>query len=304
LGLSIGKIFLLVLRAGPTQGKELSMTHLPSLRLAISLGLVLSACNTEEIAPHQVAVQTTQSDPGQGALFLYFTYTDATYTAEQARASTNPSSTEYHLFVDGREVVYDNLGSAVPAVVLEGGGYSAGYWSAGAHHFELAAPNGPTIFAADGPIVGDAVNRLYLFGPLDALQARFTSYAFTPPAGSEHASVINLMRNGESIELVNCTDDTHCTVASPSLALGETFEGDFPLVASDSDWLSLSTAGAGLGYRLVPSASLPAPHINPLEKTNMVAGHSVSVFTPPANFIGAPIYMSTSPEGYVLAEVN
>lgn len=281
------------------------MTHFPAIRLALSLGLALSACNTEEISAHQVPIETTPTDPGQGALFLFFAPTDATYAAEQARATTNPNLTEYQLFVDGRAVVYDNVGSPEPVVVGEGGGYGGGYWPAGMHHFELAAPGARAIFAADGPIVTGAANRLYLFGTLDALQGRFTSYAFTPPAGSEHASVVNLMKDGSSIELVSCSDTSHCTAVSPPLALGETFEGDFPLVASDNDSYSLSTSGAGLGYRLVPSATIPAPHVNPLQKTDLVAGHSVSVFSPPANFIGAPIYMYPSPyEGYVISNFN
>ncbi len=276
------------------------MTHLPSLRLALSLGLALSACNTEEIAPHQVAVEFTQRDPGQGALFIFFTSTDATYAAEQARASTNPNLTEYHLFVDGREVVYDNVGSAVPVVVAEGDGNSASYWAGGMHHFEIAAAGAPAIFAGDGPIVGGAVNRLYLFGALDALQGRFTSYVFTPPDGSEHASVINLLRDGRSIELLSCTDASHCTAVSPGLALGDTFEGDFPVVASDNEFSSLSTTGAGLGVRLVPTALLPAPPIIPLGQNDFVLGHTTSVLTRPLNFVGAPIYIA--PEGNILVQ--
>jgi hypothetical protein len=278
------------------------MTHLPSLRFALSLGLALSACNTEEIAPHQVAIQTTQSDPGQGALYILFSSTDATYAAAQAHLSTNPNLTQYHLFVDGREVVYDSVGSAVPVLVAEGNENSAMYWAGGMHHFEIAASGAPAIFAGDGPIVGGAVNRLYLFGPLDALQGRFTSYAFTPPDGSEHASVINLVRDGRSIELLSCTDASHCAAVSPALALGQIFEGDFPIVASDNERLSLSTTGAGLGYRLLPSPSLPAPPVIPLRQNDFVLGHTTSVLTRPLNFVGAPIYIA--PEGNILEEWN
>ena len=279
------------------------MTHLPSLRFALSLGLALSACNTEEIAPHQVAIKTTQSDPGQGALLIFFTTTGGTYAAEQARESTNPNLTEYHLFVDGHLVVFDNSGSATPVVVLEGDMVTAGYWSEGIHHFEFGASEAAAIFAGDGSIVAGAVNRLYLFGPLDALQGRFTSYATNPPAGSAHASVINLVRGEGSIELLSCTDASHCGAVSPPLALGETFEGDVPFVASDNELQSLSTSGAGLGYRLVPTASLPAPPILPLLLSwdlAWVLNHST--LSTPANFVGAPIYMSSSPEGYVLQQ--
>lgn len=278
------------------------MTHLPSVRLALSLGLALSACNTEEVAPRQVAIETAQSDGGQGALVIFFTSTDATFAAEQAHVSTNPNVTEYHLFVDGRIVVYDSLGSAVPVVVLEGTGSNAGYWRQGMHHFELAAPGGGAIFTGDGPIVGGAVNRLYLFGTLGSLQGRFTSAPFTPPDGIEHASVINLLRDGRRIELLSCSDTSHCTAVSPALALGDIFEGDFPFVASNNEFSSLSTTGAGLGYRLVPSASLPAPPVLPLRQTNWVFGHTASPLSPAADFVGAPIYIA--PEGNVQSEWN
>jgi hypothetical protein len=170
------------------------------------------------------------------------------------------------------------------------------------YHFEVKALAGRRVFSGDGPIVDGAVNRLYLFGPLDALQVRFTSYPFEPPAGSEHASAINLVRAGVSIEVVSCTDASTCTSVSPPLALGETFEADFPLVSGANDVTSLSD-GVGLGYRLVPAASLPAPFINRLLRANPALGRTPPTSgAGPAIFLAAPIYLA--PEGNPIMEWN
>src|SRR4051812_15232139 len=105
------------------------MTNLPRIRPVSSLGLTLllsaaplalSACNTEDIAPHQLAICTDQTDPGQGSLAIVFDSTDPTYAENQARLTTNPNLTEYHIFVDGREVVYEAGGSSSPVIALEG----------------------------------------------------------------------------------------------------------------------------------------------------------------------------------------
>ena len=110
------------------------------------------------------------------------------------------------------------------------------------------------------------------------------------------------MRTGVSIEVVSCTDASHCTAVSPPLALGETFEADFPLVAGADDVTSLSD-GVGLGYRLVPTASLPAPFINRLLRADPLLGRTppTSPAGPPI-FLAAPIYMA--PEGNPLMEWN
>ena len=278
------------------------MKNASPLRFALSLGLALSACSTREIAPHQVALETTQSDPGQGGLAILFAPTDATSAAEEAHLTTNPNLTEYHLFVDGQEAVFDNVGSPEPIVVLEGGETTAGYWTQGMHHFELAASGAPSAFSGDGPIVAGAVNRLYVLGPPEARQGRFTSYPFAPPAGSQHASVINLVQGGASIELVSCIDASHCTPVSPPLALGDTFEADFPLVPSDGELVSLSSNGAGLGFRLVPTPALPPPHISPLLQEFWAFGRSISTFPGPPNFVGAPIYLGD--QGNVIFQFN
>ena len=258
----------------------------------------------EEIAPHQVAVQSTQTDPGQGGLLVLFAPTDATFAAQQARASTHPNLTEYHLLIDGQEAVFDSGGSPEPIVVNEGSEASAGYWAEGVHHFELAASGAASVFSGDGSIVRGAVNRLYVFGPLDARQGRFTSYPFVPPGGNQHASVINLVQGGASIELLSCTDASHCTSASPALAFGDTFEGDFPLVTSDAELTSLSSDGAGLGFRLVPTAALPAPYISPLLQEVWSFGRSSPTVPGPPNFVGAPIYFGDRGQRCLRVELN
>lgn len=278
------------------------MKSISPLRFALSLGLALSACSTREIAPHQVALETTQSDPGQGGLLVLFASTEATFAEEEAHVMAHPNSTPYHLFVDGQEAVFDNLGSPEPIVVSEGIESSAGYLPEGMHHFELAASGAPSAFSGDGPIVSGAVNRLYVFGPLEARQGRFTSYPFAPPAGNQHASVINLVQGGANIELLGCADASHCTAVSPPLAFGDTFEADFPLVPSDGELVSLSSNGAGLGFRLVPTPALTAPYISPLLQEVWTFGHSSPTFPGPPNFVGAPIYFGD--QGNVIVQFN
>jgi hypothetical protein len=278
------------------------MTNPSPLLLALVLGLELAACNTRDIAPHQVAVESSQSDPGQGALLVLFTSTDATFAEEQAHFMAHPNLTQYHLLVDGQEAVFDNLGSPEPIVVLEGSEASAGYWAQGMHHFELAASGAPSAFSGDGPIVAGAVNRLYVLGPPEARQGRFTSYPFAPPAGSQHASVINLVQGGTSIEVVSCTDASHCTPVSPPLALGDTFEADFSLLPSDGEPVSLSSNGAGVGFRLVPTQAVPAPYISPLLLEVVAFGRSIPTFPGPPNFVGAPIYFGD--QGNVIVQFN
>ena len=109
-------------------------------------------------------------------------------------------------------------------------------------------------------VVGSQL-RLFLFGPLDALQGRFVVVPATPSAGNEHVTVINLMRSGQPIKVVSCTDATTCTPISPALAMGDLFDAEVPAVVSDDGFASLRSDGSGVNFRLVPSASLPNPPV-------------------------------------------
>jgi hypothetical protein len=259
----------------------------------------LSACQTEDISPHQTVLSESQTDTSKGALLILFAPTVDNYADEQSRAMSNPNSTEYHLFIDGKQVLFEQSSTPFPVIVLEGGEYNGGFLEPGQHHFALTADGASPIFEGDGPIVSGAVNRLYLFGPITALQGHFRSYPFTPPDGTQHVSVINLIRAGASIEVVSCTDASSCTPVSPPLALGDTLDADLPLDSFQNSFDSESPAGGGLRFRLVPSATAPNPPLNPLYRAIELRGPTV---TPPPNFIAAPIFISEPPldPGYAL----
>jgi len=166
---------------------------------------------------------------------------------------------------------------------------------AGPHHFEIVeTDSGPTIFAGDGEIKADAMNRLYLFGDLDALQARFASYASVPAPAALHVDVINLVRGGTSIEVTTCSAPGDCSPVSAPLAFGAAFAGDF---AGSSDatrfWLA---SGATIGYRQVPTVALPDPPLQPMRFSVPFPVSTSSVV--PANVVAAPLYMSS--DGNVL----
>jgi hypothetical protein len=271
-------------------------TILPASALMAALALLgIPACGTQEIRTEQVVLVGESTDLNQGGLLVTVAPAAATY--EEAQAETGPSASEpeYHLLVDGKELVYDD--PVQPVTVGGGGTYSAGFYAAGVHRFTLVSLDGPTVFDAHGAIASGAVNRLYVFGPPNALQARFVTRAVAPPSGQVHLSAINLVRSGVQIELVSCSDATTCTPVSPPLGLGYTFDADLPASGGSAGGeSSLSSSGAGYGYRQVATASLPNPPV-----LSMMPADAI---TSPASgraptFIAAPIYLAA--DGSVLA---
>ncbi len=245
--------------------------------------LALSACATEEIGPG------AGPPPAEGTLLIAFAPTDATFEERQARLALEPIGTGYRVLMDGVQ-----LGFAAPLTVTQGGESFISPIPAGLHHFEIVeTDSGPTLFAGDGEIEANAMNRLYLFGDLDDLQARFTSYASVPAPDTLHVDVINLVRGG-SIEVTTCSDPGDCSPVSAPLAFGEAFAADF---AGRSDatrfWLA---SGATIGFRQVPTAALPDPPIQPMRFSVPFPVSASSVV--PANVVAAPLYMSS--EGNVL----
>ena len=101
------------------------------------------------------------------------------------------------------------------------------------------------------------------------------------------------MRSGQAIEVVSCTDAATCTPISPPLAMGDFFQTEAPAVVSDDGYASLTATGAGIGYRLVPSATLPSPTVNAV-----YTGLQGLVYRPAGSnvpaplFIAAPVFMS------------
>jgi hypothetical protein len=199
------------------------------------------------------------------------------------------------VLVDGTELAWDDTNVVRPGVESGGGQYSGGFQDAGTHHFTIVGPGGGTVVDTDGVIESGALTRLYVFGPLDAREARVVTYPFTPPPGQQHVSAINMVRAGDvQIEVVNCTDATTCAPVSPALGLGDTFDAD--LTAGTT---SVDGASGVYGYRQVATASLPAPPVLPLFE-GIELGPDPS--RPPAAFVAAPIYMA--PDGTVLQSSN
>jgi hypothetical protein len=117
----------------------------------------------------------------------------------------------------------------------------------------------------------------------------------------EHITLVNLVRTGQKLEVVRCTDAATCTPISPALALGDVFDAEVPADARDDCAYplysivpcfpaSLTAGGGGIGYRVVPSAALPNPPV-------LALGSSA----PPAVNVVVPLYFSD--EGQLLLEL-
>ena len=190
-------------------------------------------------------------------------------------------------------------GNLTPFTVGEGGAASIGYLEAGTHHFAIAASGSAPIFEVNGQITGAATTTLFLYGALNALQGRFATLRDAVTAGAEHDVVVNLMRSGQSIEVVSCTDGT-CTPVSPALALGDVFDAEFPspdAAGSTYSLNSLTDTGTGIGYRLVPSTTAPAPPVLPLYLAFTLG---VSTVPQAPNFVGAPVFISDQGDPQIL----
>jgi hypothetical protein len=259
-----------------------------ALPFALTL-LALAACSTQDIAPSQVVIADYQAGPGP----------DRGRVVVALSPTGDSNQTQYHvlldddLVADSREDVWD------PFTVTPGGEIGIGYLESGPHHFTIVAPGAAPIFEGDGQIPGGGAVRLYLYGPLAALQGRFVSVPDAASAGNEHVTVVNLMSSGQSIEVVSCTNANSCTPISPALSLGELFDAEVPAVISngcppdaapfaDCLPLSLSAEGAGIGYRLVPSYSLPDPPALPLGPIGFVYPDPATVTV----FVAAPVSMT------------
>lgn len=263
------------------------------LKIALALApLALAACGTQEIDPNNVIVASSQAGPDVGGLTVFFPPTDETYQASQARAAATANPTVYHVVLDGKLLVFDpGDGHLTPFTPSEGGAASLGYLPAGPHHFAIAAPSAAPIFEADGQLTGGETTNLFLFGPLNGLQGKFLRMP-VPATGNQYVTAINLIRSGQTIEVVSCTDASTCTPISPALALGDVFQAELPAVTSStsSDYsLSLTQTGAGVGYRMVPSAAVPAPPVQVMYEAFEVGAPS---YPPALEYLGAPVFMT------------
>jgi len=268
--------------------------------LAFSIGVVLfalPACSTQEIDPQPVVIPESTPGANRGSLQIAFAPREADFAAQQANASLHTD--QFLVFLDGAQLSWTTGdGSLQPFLVTEGGAAGVGYLAARTHHFEIrAGVRGPTVFAGDGAIAADSQTTLYLFGPAGAVDGRFVSLPDVISPGTAHVSLINLIRSGQSLEVVACTDTSHCTPTSPPLAAGEVFAADVPMDATQ-DWPTgrfVVSNGAAIGYRQVPTPAVPDPPLQPLG-TNPFLTAAVDSS---AMLASAPVYMSA--EGNVQA---
>jgi hypothetical protein len=262
--------------------------------------LALTACGTQEIVPTRSYDGTPGDD--KGGLLISFAPGADTFEGQLARASNgNLYLTPLLVFVDGRQLV-DAIGQ--PSGVYEASTVGLGYLPAGTHHLMIGEAGGSSIFAGDIAIAPRSANRLFLFAHQGAIQSRFISYPATPAPGTLHVSVLDLVRAGPAIEVVRCTDATSCALVSAPLAIGESFEADFP--AASVDFTSrepfLLADGSWLGYRQAASAAQPVPPVldlmpgdqYPASWTEGVDPQTGRI-KPVLNLLAVPIYMS--PEG-------
>jgi hypothetical protein len=273
--------------------------HSPITTLACTL-VALTACGTEEIRGHVLAA-SPQPGPDKGGVVLAIAppeYTDQPTDGEVR----NLGRTQYYLFADGNTV----CGSDGLAVTTQTGGVTWTYYlAAGPRHFTIGEPGQPPIAEGDGQIPDGGTANLFLYGPLDHEKAVFVPTPMIPATGNEHITVANLLRSGQILEVVTCDGPTTCTPISPPLAEGDVFDTEVPAVFDDCDrssstvgswtaggcFTSRTTAGAGIGYRLVPTASLPDPPVNALTwGMTDLNGDSSNPRAP--IFVAAPAFMT------------
>lgn len=257
---------------------------IPALLVAAA-GLTLVACSTQEIGA-QTAFVIDGSDPRRGAMLIWLA--PSADTIEQQRAR---DAAIYDLFIDGNHV-YTADNPPEPVALADGGFVNIGFIE-GEHDLKLVGVlGGPTLFEGHYEIAAGSLTYLYLFGPSDAIEDRLIATPINLPVGTGHASAINLIRAGMPIEVVKCDDADHCAAVSPPLGLGESYGGDFPLLEEQANpQASLTAAGAGVGYRLVPNAAVPTPPILSLARTYLAAR--------PVHFAVGPVYMTA--DGRTLA---
>jgi hypothetical protein len=274
---------------------------LSPISLACTL-LAATACGTEEFRGH-VLIASDQPAPDKGGVLLEIA--PAEYSDEHAEGEIrNLGRTPYYLLADG-DVVCAPDGTAIWALV--GGAPTWTYYlPAGPHHFTIGEVGQPPIFEGDGQIPSGGTANLFLYGPVEQAKGVFAPTPMIPSAGNEHITVANLLRSGQTLEVVTCSDATTCTPISPALALGDVFDAEVPAVFDDCDRSSFSnvgswstggcftsrtTRGAGIGYRLVPTASFRNPPVNALTwgMTDLI-GDSSSPRAP--IFVAAPAFMT------------
>jgi hypothetical protein len=265
----------------------------------------LPACGSRGLNLDQVVVADNSLPPtaSQGTLAVVFAPVDET----PAEMLSDPGPA-ISIRADGKDVV-DSDGEVL--TVGPGSWIIAGNYEGGIHNFAVVAAGGGTLFAGDSTITSGEATRLYLFGSFDALEGRFASYPFVPEEGSMHVGAINLVADGGvEIEVVSCADVTACTPVynvannggiadetppfcpnttncapvSPHLALGDTFDADFPL-GGIFGLSQTSATSVSFGYRQVATPSLSVPPIQSMVQADPIP---LTLRSTPANYLAAP----------------
>jgi len=189
--------------------------------------LALVGCSTDQVqGPFLIA--TGQPGPDRGGLMVAFAAPEDTYGAAEQ------DQTPYYVLVDGEVLSIDQ---SYPFTVFAGGNPMWAYsLDAGPHHFTVTAMHGQKpVFEGDGMVPGAGTAHLFLYGPLDHVTGVFVSVPSTPASGNEHITAVNLMRSGQAMEVVTCSDWTTCSPISGALALGDVFQTEVPVVVDDCD---------------------------------------------------------------------
>jgi hypothetical protein len=212
--------------------------------------------------------------PQKGGVVVAFAPTATSFADQQALLASAADGSAFpllRLWIDGRLAMLDDgAGHVSAATAPEGGVSGLGYLEAGPHHFALTTAGGVAVFAGDAEVPDGGTLRLFLFGPAGAQRGRFVATPDLPAAGNEHLTVLNLIQPDQSIEVVRCRDTAPCAPLSPALALGELFDTEIPV-------------GPDVGYRVVPSASLPDPPVVPFDRGSRTAAPVL---------VAAPVYVS------------
>jgi len=252
--------------------------------------LAVSACDTQEVGPGHLVVAGSDPGPDESAFWVVFPPPEETYEQLQDRTSRIANVDSYQVFLDGQVLAFDDRnGGLSPSLVYPGAVAGLGYLQAGPHHFRIASLDGNPIFVADAQLTAGATTRLFLYGPPNDLRGRFITAPSATPAGQEHVTVVNLVRTGQAIEVVSCSGGGVCEPVSPALALGDVFDADVPDANPSPPARSLSDDGAGIGFRMVPSATVPNPPVLSLTRAIPFAGNREP---PAALYVAAPIYLS------------
>ena len=262
-----------------------------TLVIVVCATSLVPACSTKEISANPVFISDHIASADHGALMIAF--------APRANTNTYEGTIAAEVYMDGVQLASDQyeLVPVQPLFVFEGGTSSMGYLPAGRHHFEIKEPRGDvggaTFFAIDVEIAAGIMTELYLFGPADAVRGIFVVYPALVAPGTVHVSLVNLVRTGQSLEVVSCMEGSPCTPLSAPLALGEAFAGDFPVDAAQSSpgpAGPVFSNGAALSYRQVPTGAVPDPPVQPLPQGTWPIWDGLS---PPSRTLeAAPYWMS------------